>query len=145
MPLAPPWTLTTEEWLDHIYIDMSRRREHALTSHLATLLQHLLKWAYQPQGQSWGHSWVDSIRAARTDAQALLARYPHLRTRQEAAYARAYPRACRQAARETGLPLATFPEACPWTPEQVLDEAFWPQAPETQSGHPPRRQIDFSA
>jgi Domain of unknown function DUF29 len=145
MPLAPPWTLTTEEWLDHIYIDMSRRREHALTSHLATLLQHLLKWAYQPQGQSWGHSWVDSIRAARTDAQALLARYPHLRTRQEAAYARAYPRARRQAARETGLPLATFPEACPWAPEQVLDEAFWPQAPEIQSSQPPRRQIDFSA
>jgi hypothetical protein len=127
MPLAPPWTLTTEEWLDHIYIDMSRRREHALTSHLATLLQHLLKWAYQPQGQSWGHSWVDSIRGARTDAQALLARYPHLRTRQEMAYARAYPRARRQAARETGLPLATFPAACPWALEQILDAEFWPE------------------
>jgi len=88
----------------------------------------LLKWAYQPQGHSWGHSWVDSIRAARTDAQALLARYPHLRPRQETAYARAYPRARRQAARETGLPLATFPEACPWTPEQILAEDFWPEA-----------------
>jgi hypothetical protein len=127
MPLAPPWTLTTEEWLDHIYIDMSRRREHALTSHLETLLRHLLKWAYQPQGQSWGHSWVDSIRAARTDAQALLARYPHLRTRQETAYARAYPRARRQAARETGLPLAIFPQVCPWTTAQVLDTDFWPE------------------
>jgi hypothetical protein len=128
MPLAPPWTLTTEEWLDHIYIDMSRRREHALTSHLETLLRHLLKWAYQPQGQSWGHSWVDSIRAARTDVQALFTRYPHLHTRQETAYARAYPRARRQAARETGLPLALFPQACPWTPEQVLDADFWPDA-----------------
>jgi len=127
MPLAPPWTLTTEEWLDHIYIDMSRRREHALTSHLETLLRHLLKWAYQPQGQSWGHSWVDSIRAARTDAQALLARYPHLRTRQKTAYARAYPRARRQAARETGLPLAIFPQVCPWTAAQVLDTDFWPE------------------
>ena len=127
MPLAPPWTLTTEEWLDHIYIDMSRRREHALTSHLETLLRHLLKWAYQPQGQSWSHSWVDSIRAARTDAQALLARYPHLRTRQETAYARAYPRARRQAARETGLPLAIFPQVCPWTAAQVLDTDFWPE------------------
>ena len=37
MALAPPWTLTTDEWLDHIYLDMSRRREHALTSHLTTL------------------------------------------------------------------------------------------------------------
>ena len=127
MPLSPPWTLTAEAWLDHIYIDMSRRREHALTSHLETLLRHLLKWAYQPQGQSWGHSWVDSIRAARTDAQALLSRYPHLRTRQETAYARAYPRARRQAARETGLPLAIFPHVCPWTAAQVLDTDFWPE------------------
>jgi hypothetical protein len=124
MPLSPPWTLTTEAWLDHIYIDMSCRREHALISHLQTLLLHLLKWRYQPQGRSWG----DSIRAARTDAQALFARYPHLHTRQEAAYARAYPRARRQAARETGLPQALFPQACPWTPEQALDADFWPDA-----------------
>ena len=128
MPLSPPWTLTDEAWLDHIYIDMSRRREHALISHLQTLLLHLLKWHYQPQGQSWGHSWVDSIQTARTDAQALFARYPHLHTRQAAAYARAYPRARRQAARETGLPLALFPQTCPWTPEQVLDAGFWPDA-----------------
>ena len=128
MPLSSPWTLTDEAWLDHIYIDMSRRREHALISHLQTLLLHLLKWRYQPQGQSWGHLWVDSIRAARTDVQALFARYPHLHTRQEASYARAYPRARRQAARETGLPLALFPQACPWTPEQVLDADFWPDA-----------------
>ena len=128
MPLSPPWTLTDEAWLDHIYIDMSRRREHALISHLQTLLLHLLKWHYQPQGQSWGHSWVDSIRAARIDVQALFARYPYLHTRQETAYARAYPRARRQAARETGLPLALFPQTCPWTPEQVLDAGFWPDA-----------------
>ncbi len=43
MPLAPPWTLTEHEWLDHIWIDMSRRRQHSLISHLETLLVHLLK------------------------------------------------------------------------------------------------------
>ena len=128
MPLSPPWTLTAEAWLDHIYIDMSRRREHALISHLEILLLHLLKWRYQPQGQSWGHSWVDSIRAARADVQVLFACYPYLHTKQETAYARAYPRARRQAARETGLPLALFPQTCPWTPEQVLDADFWPDA-----------------
>jgi len=136
MPLAPPWTLTTDEWLEHIYSDMSRRREHALTSHLTTLLLHLLKWAYQPQGHSWGHSWVDTIRAARTEAQALLERYPSLRTRQETASGRAYPRARRQAARETGLPLATFPETCPWPPVQVLDADFWPGEDSDAAGQP---------
>jgi hypothetical protein len=27
---------------------------------------------------------------------------------------------------ETGLPLATFPQECPWSAEQILDEEFWP-------------------
>jgi uncharacterized protein YbaP (TraB family) len=30
-------------------------------------------------------------------------------------------------AEETGLPLATFPETCPWGLAQVLDEDFWPE------------------
>ena len=29
---------------------------------------------------------------------------------------------------ETNLPLATFPEPCPWTLAQVLDADFWPEA-----------------
>ena len=40
----------------------------------------------------------------------------------------AYRRARRDAADDTGLPLATFPEACPWPVAQVLDEDFWPEA-----------------
>lgn len=33
----------------------------------------------------------------------------------------------KEAARETRLPLATFPEACLWTVEQMFDEDFWPE------------------
>ena len=33
----------------------------------------------------------------------------------------------RDAVRETALPLATFPEDCPWTVEQMLDADFWPE------------------
>jgi hypothetical protein len=29
--------------------------------------------------------------------------------------------------RETGLPLQTFPETCPFSIAQLLDEEFWPQ------------------
>jgi Domain of unknown function DUF29 len=28
---------------------------------------------------------------------------------------------------ETGLPRATFPETCPWSLEQLLDEDFLPE------------------
>jgi hypothetical protein len=31
------------------------------------------------------------------------------------------------AADETGLPLATYPETCPWVPEQVLEADFLPE------------------
>jgi hypothetical protein len=127
MPLAPPWTLTVDEWLAHIGTDMSRRRRHSLTTHLMRALQHLLKWQYQPAGRQTGHSWADSIRAARKEARTLLARYPSLRPQLTAALARAYPRARRAAQQETGLSLATFPAHCPWTVEQVLDETFWPE------------------
>jgi Domain of unknown function DUF29 len=40
----------------------------------------------------------------------------------------AYRRARLDAADETDLPLTTFPEACPWPIEQVLDDDFWPGA-----------------
>ena len=50
-----------------------------------------------------------------------------------AASSRALPAEAYQAIREdaaidTDLPLATFPEACPWTVEQVLDADFWLEA-----------------
>jgi hypothetical protein len=38
-----------------------------------------------------------------------------------------YRRARQAAADETGLPLATFPEGCPWPVAQVLAEDFWPE------------------
>jgi hypothetical protein len=127
MPFAPPWTLTVDEWLDHIWTDMSRRHVHSLTSYLLRVLQHLLKWQYQPTGRQTGHSWTDSICTARREARTLLARYPSLRPQLQTALTRAYPRARREAQRETGLPLATFPEYCPWTEAQILDDAFWPE------------------
>jgi hypothetical protein len=45
----------------------------------------------------------------------------------DALAARLSPRARRDAAKETGLDLARFPEGCPWPITQVLDEDFWPE------------------
>jgi hypothetical protein len=52
---------------------------------------------------------------------------PSLRRAQADLLARGYPHARTRASGETGLSLATFPEACPWTLEQVLDDDFWPE------------------
>jgi hypothetical protein len=38
-----------------------------------------------------------------------------------------YPKAVRDAARETKLPKSAFPPGCPFDADQVLDENFWPE------------------
>jgi hypothetical protein len=37
-----------------------------------------------------------------------------------------YPNVRKNATRETGLPLGTFPDICPFGIAQLLDEEFWP-------------------
>jgi hypothetical protein len=101
--------------------------KHALASHLRNLVMHLLKWHYQPSGHLTGHSWASSIINARDDIATILEDVPSLRQYVPEILARRYPAARRLAHTETGLPLRTFPEACPWTPAQVLDIDFWPE------------------
>jgi hypothetical protein len=38
----------------------------------------------------------------------------------------AYKNARLEAADETGLNESAFPKECPFTPEECLDESFWP-------------------
>jgi Domain of unknown function DUF29 len=101
--------------------------EHAITRQLQRLLWHLLKWRYQPTHRT--PSWRRTIRQARDAIGDRLERSPSLRDYPAQRLPLAYRRARRDAVDETGLPLATFPEVCPWTIAQVLDEDFWPEAP----------------
>jgi len=41
--------------------------------------------------------------------------------------AKAYPDAALVAALETGLSETVFPQICPWTFAQMVDESFWPE------------------
>jgi hypothetical protein len=100
----------------------------ALGSHLKQLLLHLLKWQYQPSGRQTGHSWRSSIHNARDEIDAILEDSPSLRREVPRLLARRYPAARLLAQDETGLPRATFPEACPWQAQEVLDVDFWPEA-----------------
>jgi hypothetical protein len=106
---------------------LGKSDRRALGNHLQGLVMHLLKWHYQPSGRQTGHSWRDSIYNHREAIHDLLDDSPSLRRHVSALLERHYPRSRRKAADETGLPPATFPETCPWTPDQVLDEDFWPE------------------
>ena len=68
-----------------------------------------------------------TIRQARDAIADVLEGSHSLRTYPTQCLPLAYRRARRDAADDTGLPLATFPEACPWPVAQVLDEDFWPE------------------
>lgn len=106
---------------------LGRSDKGELGNRLHILVMHLLKWCYQPPGHAESHSWEDTIWHQRTQIMLLLEESPSLRREMPARLARHYPLARQDAARETRLPLGTFPETCPWTVEQILHEDFWPE------------------
>jgi hypothetical protein len=100
---------------------------NAVSSDLYQILIHLLKWQYQPQRRVDSHSWHDSISEYRHCVDRLCTRSPSLRRHLPAMLTEEYSRVRRRASAQTGLSLATFPEVCPWTAVQILDEDFWPE------------------
>jgi hypothetical protein len=115
--------------------DLGISQYHAVSSDLYQVLIHLLKWQYQPPRRVDSHSWQDAVAEHRDRIARLCTRSPSLRQHLPAMLAEEYPRARRRASTQTGLPLATFPEVCPWTAVQVLDEDFWLEA---DASHAPR-------
>ena len=102
---------------------LGKRDRRAVESYLEVILLHLLKWAYQSEQR--GRSWEKSLLQARHRLAKLLRENPSLANQVPEFLDQGYPHARRLAAVETGLPLTTFPETCPWAGEQVLDEDFW--------------------
>lgn len=103
---------------------MGKSDRRAIESHLFVILAHLLKWQFQPTRR--GKSWRLSIWNGRMDIARLLRDSPSLKPQLSTLVMEEYPGARKQAADETGLPLATFPDLCPFTVEQVLDAEYWP-------------------
>jgi Domain of unknown function DUF29 len=100
--------------------DLSNRERDAVESHLETLVMHLLKWRYQPDRRS--RSWEATIKVARRNAAKLLRRSPSLRRELPASLDEVYPNARIRAVAETKLPDDVLPEACPFTPDQILGD-----------------------
>jgi hypothetical protein len=106
--------------------DLGRRVQRALASQLERLLVHLLKWRYDP-AQDPRQLWRLSLLEARHEISQDLTMNRTLRGFPAERLADAYHYARRVAALETELPPVTFPDACPWTIDQVLDEDFLPE------------------
>ena len=107
---------------------LGKSDRRAVESYLEVIATHVLKWVYQPQERTRrGRRRRNSIEEARRQLQLIIEDSPSLRERVPVLLARAYPHARRKAHRETGLPLATFPEACPWPPELLQEADFLPE------------------
>ena len=100
--------------------DLSNRERDALESHLETLVMHLLKWRYQPDQRS--RSWEATIKVARRNIAKLLRRSPSLRRDLPASLDEVYPNARIRAGAATGLADDAFPDACPFTLDQVTGD-----------------------
>ncbi|HEX2186810.1 MAG TPA: DUF29 domain-containing protein [Chloroflexota bacterium] len=105
--------------------DLRKTERRGVQSQLRLILSHLLKWASQPARRSY--SWRTTIANGRVLVQEALEDLPSLARELPALATAAYPRARRDAAKATGLLLATFPEACPWPLARMLDADFWPE------------------
>ena len=122
------WSQLDIEHLADEIEDVGKSEKRELETRLAVLMAHLLKWQYQPEKRLVGSSWLITIREQRKRVETALRETPSLKAsmRDPEWLAGAWSDALLIAARETGL--ETFPEANPWTMEQVRTQGWLPSA-----------------
>lgn len=115
---AGRWSAVDRENLAEEIEALGREQFDKLASALRVLLLHLLKWDFQADKRT--RSWALSIAAQRLEIEDILADNPGLKPRIPEAMARAYRKARIEAANETGLEEAKFPEVCGYTFEDAM-------------------------
>jgi hypothetical protein len=107
--------------------DVGKSEQRELTSRMAVLIAHLLKWRFQPELR--GASWERTIKEQRKALEFHIKQVPSLKSKlsnsecQDAVWADAVTIAIR----ETGI--ANFPETCPWTIDNILSHNWLPLGP----------------
>ncbi|MFM7365331.1 MAG: DUF29 domain-containing protein [Cuspidothrix sp.] len=119
------WTEIDKEHLIEEISELGKSEKRAISSQLIRLLLHLLKWQYQPQRRS--DSWLDSITDARTQIELTIKDSPSLKNYPQEQLQESYEKARRQAAKQTGLIISTFPEECLYSLELIVDENWLPE------------------
>lgn len=103
---------------------MGKSEKRELMNRLAVLFAHLLKWEFQSERR--GNSWRYTIKEQRARLKDLLADSPSLKKSLEEKIDDVYQYALIMASGETGLTEETFPERCPFSLAQALDDGFFP-------------------
>ena len=98
--------------------DVAKAEFRGLTSAIAMLTQHLLKWDHQPNRRS--RSWELSVREQRSRILEAIADSPGLKSRLSDAIERGYRSGRNGALEETKLPDVAMPEACPYSFDEMM-------------------------
>ena len=114
--------LDLENLIDEVD-DLGKRERDRRLSSIRLIMHHLLKWEYQPDRRS--RSWAKTIQRERVNVQSYLEDTPSLvRMIDKQWIEKSYKIARRYAAIETDLALKKFPESCPYTWQQILNDDF---------------------
>jgi hypothetical protein len=104
---------------------MGRSEKRELESRLTILLQHLLKWQYQPIRR--GRSWQLTIKEQRFKFLKVLKENPSLKKEINQCLQDAYQIAVIKASKETKLDENVFPIICPWSINEITEQSFYPE------------------
>jgi hypothetical protein len=121
-PRSVDWENVAEE-----IESLGKRDRRKVASDLNKILEHLIKWQYQPEKRKAG--WRSSVREHRDRVGRISADSPSLRRLPAEILADEYRKARRAALEDTGLPEDRIPERCPFPVEDVLDVGYWPDVP----------------
>jgi Domain of unknown function DUF29 len=118
---------------------MAALQRDKVVSLLRVVLVHLLKWHYSKIRRSESR-WKISLVTARVDMTDILEDSRILRNELPSLLAKAYRGARSVAGTQMGLAKRDwqrlFPDICPWTESQVLDEDFFPEIAPGANGRP---------
>lgn len=104
---------------------LGRSEKREIESRLTVAIAHLLKWQFQPEKRKGG--WQATIKLPRNRLGKLLRENPSLKKYPQEVLADAWLESRLKAAEETSIDFEAFPENCPFTIEQILDDGFLPQ------------------
>ncbi|UXE60736.1 MAG: DUF29 domain-containing protein [Woronichinia naegeliana WA131] len=104
--------------------DLALNEKQVIETNLIVVLKLLLKWQYQPEQRSGEIK--ASIRRHRYQIRDDPKVSPSLKTYLSEIWLESYQEARLQAADETELAIATFPEQCPYTIENILNTDYLP-------------------
>ena len=106
--------------------DVGKSEQRELANRMAVLLCHLIKWQYQAARQ--GTSWQLTIKTQRERIKRRLKQTPSLKNclTDSDWIADAWDDARDLAEKETAIFYDKFPESCPWTMDEVLNNDWLP-------------------